>query len=82
MAEKKVKPSVAELEARVKSAQGRFELLKLKDEITAIITGPESRHLPQEERDQLEDLLARVIAKEEQFRGCDPFRVMLRPPVK
>ncbi len=34
MAEKKVKPSVAKLEARVKSAQGRFELLKLKEEIT------------------------------------------------
>jgi hypothetical protein len=34
MAEKKVKPSVLELETRVKSAQGRFELLKLKEEIT------------------------------------------------
>lgn len=82
MTEKRVKPSIAELEAKVKNAQGRFELLKLKEEITTLITGPESKELSQEERDQLEDLLAKALAKEEQFRGCDPFRVILRPPVK
>lgn len=77
-----VEAVIAELEAKVKGAQGRFELLKLKEEITALVTSPEFKKFPQKEQDRLEDLLAKLLAKEEQFRGCDPWRVRLRPPVK
>lgn len=82
MPRKTIGPSISGLEARLKAAQGRFQLLRLKDEITAMLTGPEAKNFSQADRDRLEDLLAKLLAKEEQFRGCDPWRVMLRPPPK
>ncbi len=80
MPQEKAKPPIAELEARLRAAQGRFELLKLKDEITALLSSPEVKGLSQTDRDRLEDLLAKLLAKEEQFQGCKPWRVILRPP--
>jgi type IV pilus biogenesis protein CpaD/CtpE len=77
-----MKPSIAELEAKARAVQCRFDILRLKEEITALLTSPEAKDLTQAERDRLEDLLARLLAKEEQFRGCDPWRVILRPPLK
>lgn len=82
MPRKATKPPIAELEARLKAAQGRFELQRLKEEITALLSSPEAENMPQAARDRLEDLLAKLLAKEEQFRGCDPWRVILRPPIK
>lgn len=82
MPQKSAGPTIAEIEARLKAAQGRFELQRLKEEITALLTGPQAGDLSTADRDRLEDLLAKLLAKEEQFRGCDPFRVILRPPVK
>lgn len=82
MPQKAGKPPIAEIADRLKAAQGRFELLRLKEEITALLSSPEARNFSQADRDRLEDLLARLLAKEEQLRGCDPWRVILRPPLK
>lgn len=76
------KPSLAELEEKVRKAQGKFELLQPKEEISKLLTSPEAKDLTQVERDRLEDLLAKLLAKEEQSRGCDPWHVILRPPLK
>ena len=70
--------SVKELENRIKRAQGRFDFLRLREDITAFITSPQFKELSQEDKNQLEDLLVKVIAKEEQFKGCDPWRGIIK----
>lgn len=69
--------SVKELESRIEKAKGRFELLRLREDITAFIKGPQIKELSQEEKNQVEDMLVKVIAKEEQFKGCDPWKSIL-----
>lgn len=66
-----------ELQNRLKVAQDRFELLRLREEITAFIQSSEFQQLSPSDRNRVEDLLVEVLAKEEQYKGCDPLRTIL-----
>lgn len=65
---------IGELEGRLKAAQGKLELSKLRDEIRALMESPQFQQLSQSNSNRVEDLLVGLLAKEEQFGGCDPFR--------
>ena len=77
MQKENMKLSVEELENRVKTAQGKFEFLRLREEITTFIKSPQFKALSQGDKNRVEDLLVKVIAKEEQYKGCDPWKVIL-----
>jgi cation transport regulator ChaC len=77
MQKENVKLSVEELENRVKTAQSKFEFLRLREEITTFIKSPQFKELSQRDKNRVEDLLVKVIAKEEQYKGCDPWKVIL-----
>lgn len=66
--------SIEELKSRVRGVRDRFELLRLREEIGAFMESPEFQQLPQGDRNRVEDLLIEAIAKEEQYKGCDPLR--------
>jgi hypothetical protein len=69
--------SIRELENRAKVAQGKFELLRLREDIAAFMANPQFKQLSQNEQNRVEDLLVSVLAKEEQYKGCDPLRTIL-----
>jgi hypothetical protein len=69
--------SVTELKNRLKTAQDRFELLKLKEDITALMGSPQFQELSQSDKNRIEDLLVQTLAKEEQYKGCDPWRTIM-----
>jgi hypothetical protein len=69
--------SILEVESRLKSAQDRFELLSLREHITVFMQSPQFEQLSQSEKNRAEDLLVEVLAKEEQYKGCDPLRTIL-----
>jgi hypothetical protein len=69
--------STVELERRLKAARGKLELSKLRDEIRALMESPEFQQLSQADKNRVEDLLVEVLAREEQFGGCDPLRSIL-----
>ena len=69
--------SIGELENRVKVAQGKFELLRLREDITTFMESPQFKQLSQNDKNRVEDLLVGVLAKEEQYKGCDPWKVIL-----
>ena len=69
--------SITELENRLKAAQDKFELLRLREDITAFMETSEFQQLPQSDKNRVEDLLVEVLAKEEQYKGCDPLRTIL-----
>lgn len=69
--------SIRELENRLKVAQDKFELLKLREDIAAFMENPQFKQLSQNEQNRVEDLLVEVLAKEEQYKGCDPWRTIL-----
>ena len=69
--------SIRELESRAKVAQGRFELLRLREDISAFMENPQFQQLSQSDKNRVEDLLVEVLAKEEQYKGCDPLRTIL-----
>ena len=60
--------SMTELRNRLKTAQDKFELLRLREEINAFMESPEFQQLPEGNRNRIEDLLVEVIAKEEQYK--------------
>lgn len=66
--------SITELRTRLKTAQDRFELLRLREDITAFMGSPEFQEFSQTDKNRIEDLLVEAIAKEEQYKGCDPLR--------
>jgi len=68
--------SIEELKSRVRGAKDRFEALRLREEISAFMESPEFRQLSQHNRDRVEDLLIEVIAKQDQYKGCDPLRTI------
>jgi hypothetical protein len=70
--------SVKELESRIEKAKGRFEFLRLREDITAFINSPQFKELSQGDKNLVEDLLVKVIAKEEQFKGCDPWKSIIK----
>ena len=69
--------SIGELENRLKAAQDKFELLRLREDITAFMETSEFQQLPQSDKNRVEDILVEVLAKEEQYKGCDPLRTIL-----
>lgn len=69
--------SIGELENRLKVAQDKFELLRLREDITTFIESPQFEQLSQSDKNRVEDLLVEVLAKEEQYKGCDPLRTIL-----
>lgn len=66
--------SIEELKSRVRAANDRFEALRIREEITAFMASPEFQQLERHDRDRIEDLLIEAIAKQDQFKGCDPLR--------
>ena len=66
-----------ELENRLKVAQGKFELLRLREDITTFMESPQFQQFSQSDKNRVEDLLVEVLAKEEQYKGCDPLRTIL-----
>lgn len=69
--------SIGELENRLKVAQDKFELLRLREDITTLMESPQFQQLSQSDKNRVEDLLVEVLAKEEQFKGCDPWKTIL-----
>jgi hypothetical protein len=69
--------SIAELKNRLKTAQDKFELLKLREDVTAFMDSPQFQQLSQSDRNRVEDLLLEAVAKEEQYKGCDPWKTIL-----
>jgi hypothetical protein len=69
--------SIGELENRLKTAQDKFELLKLREDATAFMDSPQFQQLSQSDKNRVEDLLVELLAKEEQYKGCDPLRTIL-----
>jgi len=69
--------STGELENRLKVAQDKFELLRLREDITTFMESPKFEQLSQSDKNRVEDLLVEVLAKEEQYKGCDPWRTIL-----
>jgi len=69
--------SIAELRNRFKATQDKFELLKLREDVTALMDSPQFQQLSQSDRNRVEDLLVEVVAKEEQYKGCDPWRTIM-----
>ena len=69
--------SITELRNRLKTAQDKFELLKLREDATAFMDSPQFQQLSPSDRNRVEDLLVEAVAKEEQYKGCDPWRTIL-----
>lgn len=69
--------SITELRNRFKATQDKFELLKLREDVTALMDSPQFQQLSQSDRNRVEDLLVEVVAKEEQYKGCDPWRTIM-----
>ena len=70
--------SVVEFANRFKTTQGKFEFLRLREDITTFIKSPRFKELSQDDKNRVEDLLVNVISKEEQYRGCDPWKGILK----
>ena len=69
--------AIRELENRLKVAQDKFELLRLREDITTFMESPQFQQFSQSDKNRVEDLLVEVLAKEEQYKGCDPLRTIL-----
>ena len=57
--------AIEELGNRVKMAQGKFELLRLREDITTFMNSPPFQQLSQNDKNRVEDLLVEVLAKED-----------------
>jgi len=72
-----VSESITQLKNRLTTARDKFELLRLREDITALMESPQFQQLSQRDKNRVEDLLVEAIAKEEQFKGCDPWKTIL-----
>jgi hypothetical protein len=67
-----------EFTKRYSSMANRFELLDLEKDIKEYISSEDFRHLSEETRNALDDLLLEVMNKKEYFqKGCDPWKGIL-----
>jgi hypothetical protein len=66
-----------DIENRVNKTRGKFELLKLREEITVFICGPEFKELSQADQNRVEDLLVKVIDRQEKFKPRDAWGAIL-----
>ena len=69
--------SITELRNRLRTAQDKFELLRLREDITAFMDSPQFQEFSQSDKNRIEDLLVEALAKEEQYKGCDPWKIIL-----
>ncbi len=69
--------SITDLKNRLKAAQDKFELLRLREDIATFMESPQFQQLSQSDRNHVEDLLVELLAREEQYKGCDPLRTVL-----
>jgi len=69
--------SLQELKKRIKGTQAKFDLLQLRDDLERFIRDPQFMELAENERDQVLDLLADVLAKVDRNKGCDPWKPIL-----
>ena len=69
--------SITELRNRLRTAQDKFELLRLREDITTFMGSHQFQELSQSDKNRVEDLLVEALAKEEQYKGCDPLRTIL-----
>jgi cation transport regulator ChaC len=65
------------LRNRLKTAQDKFELLRLREDIITFMDSPQFQELSQSDKNRVEDLLVEVLAREEQYKGCDPWKTIL-----
>jgi len=68
---------ITELRNRLRTAQDKFELLRLREDITTFMGTPQFQELSQSDKNRVEDLLVEALAKEEQYKGCHPWRTIL-----
>jgi hypothetical protein len=68
---------ITELRNRLRTAQDKFELLRLREDITTFMGTHQFQELSQSDKNRVEDLLVEALAKEEQYKGCDPWRTIL-----
>jgi hypothetical protein len=66
----------AELKSSVKGCKDRFEAQKLREDISRFMESPQFKQLSQSDKNRVEDLIVEVLAKEEQYKGCDPLRTI------
>jgi len=69
--------SITELRNRLRTAQDKFELLRLREDITTFMDSPQFQEFSQSDKNRIEDLLVEALAKEEQYKGCDPWKIIL-----
>ena len=69
--------SITELRIRLKTAQDKFELLRLREDITTFMDSPQFQEFSESDKNRIEDLLVELLAKEEQYKGCDPWKIIL-----
>jgi hypothetical protein len=77
MPQDEMKQFVEDLENRVNKTRGKYELVKLREEITIFIKSPKFRELLQIDQDRVEDLLVKVISKEERHKVRDSWQAIL-----
>jgi len=77
MQKKTSKTPVGDFEERVQKTRGKFELLKLREEITAFINGDQFKKLSQIDQNCLEDLLVKVIDRQEKYKPRDAWGAIL-----
>lgn len=69
--------SITQLRNRLTAARDKSELLRLRENIAALMDSPQFQQLSQRDGNRVEDLPVETIAKEEQFKWCDPRKTML-----
>ena len=73
-----MKTYVVELKSRVRGVKSRSEVLRLRDDISKFVESPQFRHLSEDDREHILDLLAEVHSKEDQYTGCNPLNCASR----
>lgn len=69
--------SITELKDRLKITQDKFELMRLREDITTFMDSPQFHELPESDKNRIEDLLVELLVKEERYKGCDPWRTIM-----
>lgn len=57
--------------------QGKFDLLHLRDDLERFIKSPQFMDLAEDKRDNILDLLPKLLTKVNGCKGCDPWKTTL-----
>ena len=77
MPQDKMELFIEDLENRVKITRAKFELIRLREEITAVINSDQFKKLSQNDKNRLEDLLVKVIDRQEKYKTRDAWGAIL-----